>query len=67
MRSSAHYNRLESMTYEFSEYEVKEALMEKYKIKPGHTNTFELGWSDEDGTYPTKLVVQFQSPDSPTP
>ena len=49
MEKTTVYLGVESIRYEFSEYEVKEALCKKHHIPIGMSETT-MEWSDEDGS-----------------
>jgi len=50
MEKTTVYLGVESIRYEFSEYEVKEALCKKHHIPLGMAETTMEIWLDEDGS-----------------
>ena len=60
MKKTISYMGIESITYSFSKYEVEEALIEKYKIKPANKTECYLYEGDEDDPPEITVIVSYQ-------
>jgi len=63
LKKSIKYKDIEEIKYEFTEYEIQEALMEKYKIKRYKNSKimFELFEGDEDNRAGAELIMSTAS------